>query len=411
MEWRKKIIFVFNGNFPFGGASANFARYFAVGLLLQNNEIEVILPSGNYYGNGIDKNKSKKGNIYGVPYKHLCFVMHPRNYFGKFIDNIFGLFLPVFYLIKKAVRNKVDIIIIYDTDFLKTLFIVFVKTILRKKLVVIIPEFYERPKTKFISYSLINYYSFYYGIRFVVKYADGFIVLSHYLNRYIMEKLKIKRDILVIPNLTDPKQFERENVHPFFENKVTIGYTGTPTRKDGILDLIKSFSILNRKYRNTHLLVIGDLTNGKTLIPELKEFADNLGVLENISFTGLVSYYRIPDLLHSCQILALTRPNGIFAEAGFPTKLSEYFACKKPVLITSVGDIPKYFENEKDVVLVEPEKIESIVAGFESLLNRKDLRERISQNGYNWMDQNTNYLNVSPKIDLFLERLIHNKKN
>jgi glycosyltransferase involved in cell wall biosynthesis len=129
-------------------------------------------------------------------------------------------------------------------------------------------------------------------------------------------------------------------------------------------------------------------------------------VLKNISFTGLVSHNRITDLLHSCQILALTRPNGIFAEAGFPTKLSEYFACKKPVLITSVGDIPIYFKNEEHVVLVEPENIESIVTGFEKMLNDKDLCERISRNGFIWMDQNTNYLNISPKISLFLERLV-----
>ena len=129
-------------------------------------------------------------------------------------------------------------------------------------------------------------------------------------------------------------------------------------------------------------------------------------MLENISFTGLVSHNRIPDLLNSCQILALTRPNGIFAEAGFPTKLSEYFACKKPVVITSVGDIPRYFSNEENVILVIPENIESIVAGFEILLKNKDLAERISQNGYNWMDQNTNYLNISPDISLFLDRLV-----
>ena len=158
-------------------------------------------------------------------------------------------------------------------------------------------------------------------------------------------------------------------------------------------------------------MIIGDLTNGKTLIPALKNYARNLGILEDISFTGLVSHKQMPDLLNSCQILALIRPNGIFAEAGFPTKLSEYFACKKPVLITSVGDIPRYFENEEHVVLAEPEKIESIVTGFENLINRKDLREKISLNGYCWMDQNTNYLNISPKINLFLDKLIQNISN
>jgi glycosyltransferase involved in cell wall biosynthesis len=401
----KKIAFITYANFPFGGAMANFSRYFVSGLALQGNKIEVILPTGNYYGNNIDLDKNREGNINNVPYKHLCFVNHPRNYFGKLIDNICGLILPVFYLIKKSFKKDLDLIIICDSDFIKTLLFVFAKKALRKKLVIILPEFYEKPKNKCLSLSLINWYSFYFGMRFVIKYADGFIVLTYYMKRYIREKLKCKKDILIIPNLIDPQKFERLNVKPFSENKVTIGYTGTPTQKDGILDLIKSFSILNKKYKNIHLLIIGDITNGKTLIPALKEYASKLGVLEKISFTGLVSHNRMPDLLNSCQILALTRPNGVFAEAGFPAKLSEYFACKKPVLITSVGDIPKYFKNKEHVILAEPENIESMVEGFEFLINNKVLAEEISINGYNWMERSTNYLRISPNISHFLDNL------
>jgi glycosyltransferase involved in cell wall biosynthesis len=401
----RKIVFISYANFPFGGAMANFSRYFVTGLAAQNDKIEVILPTGNYFGNNIDSDKNREGSINGVVYKHLCFINHPRNYIGKLIDNICGLILPILYLVKKSIKRDLDIIIICDSDFVRTLLFVATKSVLRKNLVIILPEFYEKPKGWFLSLSVINWYSFYFGMRFVIKYADGFIVLTNFMKNYIREELHCKKGILIVPNLTDPKKFERQNVKPFSENKITIGYTGTPTQKDGILDLIKSFSALNKRYKNIHLLIIGDLTNGKTMIPALKEYASDLGVLEKISFTGLISHNRIPDLLNSCQILALTRPNGIFAEAGFPTKLSEYFACKKPVLITSVGDIPKYFKDQEHVILAEPGNIESIAAGFEFLLNNKVLAKEISINGYNWMEQNTNYINISPNISQFLHRL------
>jgi glycosyltransferase involved in cell wall biosynthesis len=405
----KKIVYISYNNFPFGGAGANFSRYFTSGLRSQNNIIEAILPTGNFYGDKIDCNKTRTGKINGVPYKHLCFINHPKNYFGKLLDNICGIVLPAFYLIKKAQKNELDIIMISDSNFFKTLLFISLKKILRKKLVIILPEFYEKPNSRIFSLSSINWYSFYFGLRYIAKYADGYIVLTHYLEKYLRGVLNSRKEILIIPNITDPIKFERLNVKPFIEDKITIGYTGTPTEKDGIHDLIKSFSIINKKYRHTHLLIIGDLTNGKSLIPTLKEYASSLGVNENISFTGLVSHTQIPDLLNSCQILALTRPNRIFAEAGFPTKLSEYFACKKPVLITRVGDIPKYFKNEDHVILAEPENIQSIVNGFEILLNNKVLADRISLNGYNWMNQNTNYLIISSKIDKFLERVYQKK--
>jgi glycosyltransferase involved in cell wall biosynthesis len=207
-----------------------------------------------------------------------------------------------------------------------------------------------------------------------------------------------------MPNLTDPKIFEVNNIRPYKSEKITIGYVGTPTKKDGVLDLIKSFSTLNKKYSNTHLLIIGDLTNGKTLIPSLKKFAKELCVDENVTFTGLISYNRIPGLLNSCQILTLTRPNGISAETGFPTKLGEYFACKKPVVITSVGDIAKYFKNSEHVILVEPENIESIVQGFETIITDNKLSEKLGLNGFKWMNKNLNYVNQSKRISEFINK-------
>jgi glycosyltransferase involved in cell wall biosynthesis len=404
----KKIIIIFNGNFPFGGAAANFFRYFAIGLSNQNHDIEVILPTGNYYGNNIDCDKSKEGIIDGVRFKHLCFTNHPKNFFGKIVDNLCGLFLPVLYLIKKTLKRDLDIIIIGDSYFLKTLIMVIIKAVLGKELVIILPEFYEKPETMFPSLSLIYWYSFYFGMKFVIKYADGFIVLTHFMKEYIRKEIKCNKDILIVPNLTDPGNFERQNIRPFIEDKITIGYTGTPTQKDGILDLIKSFSVISRNHNNLHLLIIGDLTNGKTIVPALKEYANTLGITEQISFTGLVSHTRIPDLLNSCQILALTRPHGIFAEAGFPTKLSEYFACKKPVLITRVGDIPTYFVNGEHLIIAEPEDIDSIVEGFELLLENRDLAKKISINGFNWMQKNTNYLKISSDISQFLNNLKFN---
>ena len=61
--------------------------------------------------------------------------------------------------------------------------------------------------------------------------------------------------------------------------------------------------------------------------------------------------------------MTLIRPNGVFAEAVL-TKIGEYFACKKPVGVTNVGDISTYFKNEEHVIIVEPENIKSIVNGF-----------------------------------------------
>ena len=406
MQRNKKIVLITYGNFPYGGASANLSRLFALALANQKFDINVIMPTGNYYGNNVEDKNIRQGKIESVFFKHLGFINHPKNYFGKLADNFFGMILPIFYLIGKAAKNELDVIIFYDTTFLKSLFIKIIKSVLKKKLVIILPEFYEKPSSKFISLTLIKWYSFYFGIKYISKYADGIVVLSTYLRDYIKYEVKYKKNILLMPNLTDPEKFELKDTKPHFNGRITIGYVGTPTRKDGVLDLIKSFSILNKKYPYTHLLIIGDLTNGETLIPSLEKLAKELLIDENVTFTGLISNNKIPELLNSCQILALTRPYGIASEAGFPTKLGEYFACKKPVVITKVGDMAKYFINEEHAILVEPENIESIVGGFESLITDYKLCEKLSLNAYNWMDENLNYVNQSKRISEFIDKSV-----
>jgi glycosyltransferase involved in cell wall biosynthesis len=239
-------------------------------------------------------------------------------------------------------------------------------------------------------------------MKYLIRYADGFIVLSHYLKDFVTKQVRSRKPILIMPNLIDPERFERKSIKPFKEGKITIGYVGTPTRKDGVMDLMKSFSKLNKKYPATHLLIVGDITNGKTVIPKLKEYAEELDVSDNTSFTGLVSHEKIPDLLNSCQILALTRPRGIFAEAGFPTKLGEYFACKKPAVITDIGDMPMYFTNEKHVMLVEAENIDSIFWGFEKLIMEQNLREVLAKNSYDWMLENLSFKKAAHGVDRFL---------
>jgi glycosyltransferase involved in cell wall biosynthesis len=399
-----KVILISN-NFPYGGAAANLLRNFSIGLSRQNIPIKVIIPGGNSYGNKKGLNNYRTGIIEGVPYQHLGFLNHPKNYIGKLVDNLCVYILPVFYLAKAALKDNVDIIITYGTTFWLTGIYVILTKMFRIKLVIILPEFFEKPFNKKFSYELIKWYSFYAGIRYMVKYADGFIVLSTYLRDYLRNKLRTTKEIFIMPNLTNPDLFDLQDIEPLFHDKTTIGFTGVLTRKDGALDLIKSFSVLNNKYPDTHLLIIGDNTNGTTVIPRHRAYAKELNVDQSITFAGLTEYEKIPKLLNSCQILTLIRPNGVFAEAGFPTKLGEYFACRKPVVITRVGDIPKYFTDEEHVILVDPENIDSIVDGFERLLNNRELAPRLSKNAYAWMDANLNYKNVSVRIAKFLSSI------
>ena len=204
----KNIVLITYGNFPYGGASANLLRYFAMGLAHVGNTVKVILPTGNYYGQKVDHNKTREGVLEcGVEYRHLGFVNHPRKVFGKLLDNILGVILPFIYLLKHKTRRETDLIVIYNVVFLNFLTLLLVKIISKKKLVVIVPEFYEKPDGMSFSIKKIKWYSFFFSVKYLVKYADGFIVLSHYLKNFVDERTNGQNPVLIMPNLIDPERF------------------------------------------------------------------------------------------------------------------------------------------------------------------------------------------------------------
>jgi glycosyltransferase involved in cell wall biosynthesis len=402
MVGRKKIVIITYSNFPFGGPGANLIRHLAKGLYLQNNEIEVLLPTGNFFGKNIYKEIKRAGSIDNIKYRYLCFLSRPKSLIGKFVDTCFGTIMLILHIVQKNFNHDIDLIISYNTSFISTSLLSLTCKIINKKFILILPEFYEKPKPRILSFSLLNWYSFFLGIRYSAKGANSYIVLSSYLKNYLNTVLKNQKPVLVMPNIID-SSFFNVSTEPFIKSKITIGYTGTPTKKDGIEDLIYSFHLLHQKWPLTHLLIIGDVPGELTVLPRLKELANKLGLSKDVTFTGLVSHAQIPFLLQACQILALTRPSGVSAEAGFPTKIGEYFACKKPVVVSCVGDIAMYFKNEEHVMLVIPSDITSMSNAFEKLIINNDLVERLIRNSFQWMEQNLDYRIVGERVNNLIE--------
>lgn len=391
----KNIKLITFENFPFGSASANFLRNLSLSIT-QENRLEVILPIGNT--SKIPINDS----FNAVPYTFLTFKKHPKNIIGKLFVALCSFFSSFIYLIKQNRKEHIDCIILYNV-FYQTHFPIFLaKRIIKSKLILLLPEFYERPRGGFID--ILKWHLFNIGINRLSPKADGFIVLSHFLKQFIVDK-GIDKPIEIIPNAIDPQRFELAEPSIFKDGFTTIGYVGTPTRKDGIDDLINAFALLHSKKPATHLLIIGDLDTSHTIIPSLKEKAKELDILDDVTFTGLVQGSEVPKLLQSCQILTLARPSGVFAEAGFPTKLGEYFACKKPVVVTKVGDIPLYFKHREHVMLADPDNPQSVAACLEELIDNEMLSQTLVNNAYLWMKDRLYYKSIAKKVNDLIARV------
>jgi glycosyltransferase involved in cell wall biosynthesis len=90
----------------------------------------------------------------------------------------------------------------------------------------------------------------------------------------------------------------------------------------------------------------------------------------------------VKQLLTDSDIVVVPQTNNVFSRAGLPTKLAEYAAMGKAIVMTNVGDVNKYFTDKQDALFCEPENIESLHNTILELIENEDLRRKLEQNSY-----------------------------
>lgn len=401
---KNKIVILSDTNFPYGSPAANYLRNFSMGLKCHSKyDIEVWLQSGN---SRPDCNfiKKRKGFIKDISFIYIGgFIIRPRKIIGMLLDDLIGFLNSILKVLKE--KKSINTIVVYNNSSIRIIFPLLICKLLKIKIIKIVPEWYEKSSivTSYMKY--FKWWDFILGIKKTNLIFDGLIVLSYYFYEYYISLKYDPQKITILPNLVDIDEFAI-NIQKKEEKNLIIGYSGTPVKKDGIIDLLNAFKLLLEKHSYVTLLIIGDISQKKTTIPHLKRKAREINIPENrIKFTGLVDFEKIPGLLKSCDILVLSRPSGQFAEAGFPTKVGEYLACIKPVVLTKIGDIPRYFVDKFNAILVEPDSPESISEGLIYLVEHPDKSREIANEGYKWAKLNLEYKTVMAKVLLFMQAL------
>ena len=204
---------------------------------------------------------------------------------------------------------------------------------------------------------------------------DGILCISSSLKALLCRCGISEERIFVVNMLVDASRFadiQREDKEPF------IGYCGAAdNNKDGVDQLIKAFSKVHEQYPDLKLYIMGP----KTPNSNNEELARGLGIENDVVFTGMISSDQMPLMLKNASVLALARPQSIQAKYGFPTKLGEYLITGNPVVVTAVGDIPRFLEDEVSAYIVEPDNVEAFASKLDCVLSHKEESKRVGLNG------------------------------
>ncbi len=156
-----------------------------------------------------------------------------------------------------------------------------------------------------------------------------------------------------------------------------LGYVGSLTtmgERKGLDELFEAFKMIGS---GSHLVVVGSSVNPAE-VKYYKEYAERLGLSEEVIFVGRVPYGQVPVYLKAFDVLAMPFPNTKhYATYMSPLKLFEYMASDRPIVATRLPSVTSIL-NERNSVLVEPGEVKSLADGIKKILENKNFATQIA---------------------------------
>ena len=148
--------------------------------------------------------------------------------------------------------------------------------------------------------------------------------------------------------------------------------------RKGVDIVIESFPLILKKFPNATLDIVG---NG-SLVDNLKQQTENLGIQNKITFHGKVKHSRVIDLMNKAHLFCFPTS----ASEGFPKVVVEALACGLPVITTKVSVLPKLIGNGCGVVLDEATG-DSLAEAITDVCSNPERYKKMSEQAINTAQQ------------------------
>lgn len=356
-------------SFPEGNAATNRVHTYAKGFTENGIQVHVICFASSYISN-------ENGIINGIYYYHPFGQIKRNKYF---IVRRWQKLLKHFRTIKllNAInkKDKILAIICYSQLLQIQSFLFLLSKFIPAKVVL---ERSEHPLRNYQN-SFFRRKAGLVKVRIESNLCNGIICISQYLIDFYENRGVSGKKLFLVPSTVDTDRFKILQESPFSFQYIL--YCGSLTlKKDGVNILIESFTCISKKYPEINLVLIG---KGDTIQEEIiiKELVVKLKIEKRVIFSGQMSRDKIPAYLSNAKILTLARPKSMVADAGFPSKLTEYLATGIPIVVTEVGEIPIYLKDNKNAFISKPDSVEAFAEKLDYVLANYGIAKEIALKG------------------------------
>jgi glycosyltransferase involved in cell wall biosynthesis len=219
--------------------------------------------------------------------------------------------------------------------------------------------------------------------RFLYRHAERVVVVAPAFKDHLIRYCDVPAaKIFTVENgvETDLFQFDPATTEVRKQLKIDdrflICYIGTMGNAHGLETLIAAADELQTALPNAMFLLIGEGAEKQRIM----ELAAARG-LANVQFLGQQPRERIPAYVSAADLcLVLLKKTELF-KTVIPTKLLEYMACERPVVVAVDGQARQIVEEAGAGVYAEPENSKALVKAILTLAADPERRRQMGASG------------------------------
>jgi colanic acid biosynthesis glycosyl transferase WcaI len=250
---------------------------------------------------------------------------------------------------------------------------------------------------------------------FLYRHADRIVVVTPAFKNHLIQCWQVPADkISIVENgvetdlfRPDPaaieirKQFNGNGANGKVGDRFLICYVGTLGMAHGLETLISAAGELQQLLPNSRFLLVGEGAE-KTRIVELAVARG----LTNVEFLDQQPRQRIPALISAADLcLVMLKKTEVF-KTVIPTKLLEYMACERPVIVAVDGQARQIVEDAGAGVFVVPEDAQALANAICDLAHNPGQRRQMGANGRRYIMANLSREQTARHYIAVLEQLI-----
>jgi len=218
---------------------------------------------------------------------------------------------------------------------------------------------------------------------FLYRRADRIVVVSPAFKDHLIRYWNVPAEkTFIVENGVETDLFQPDPAASevrkqlTLEDRFLVCYTGTIGNAHGLETLICAAEQLNTALPNATFLIIGEGAERE----RIEELAAQRGLF-NVHFLGQQPRERIPAYVSAADVCLVMLKRTELFKTVIPTKLLEYMACQRPVIVAVDGQARRIVEEAAAGVFVEPESSTALVQAVIDLAADPERRDKMGASG------------------------------